>query len=119
MQNKPEDLWVQVLKGKYSRGEQGGSNLDAKPGDSKLWKDLSRIDERMAPLVSQQDHKLIWNPSSFGQFTVASAYNALLQIGDGSRHNVWKIIWQLHVPERVKVFMWLSSAPSKGLPQGN
>lgn len=56
---KPDELWVQVLRGKYGRGKHSGTKNEAKQGDSKLWKNLSKLEDKMEPFVSLQDQELV------------------------------------------------------------
>ena len=61
-------------------------------------------------------NKLIWAPTSSGQFTVSSAYkiirNSLCELKwaecSSSQHltSFWRCIWKMHMPNKVKVFAW-------------
>jgi hypothetical protein len=65
-----------------------------------------------------QKDKLIWAASTSGEFTVKSAYHLEKEIQDrknGECSNqalsqaIWKIIWNLKVPNATKVFLWRAS----------
>ena len=66
------------------------------------------------PLCSSwPDDKLIWHYTNHGRFTVKSAYQLQLSqrsAGGGSTSNpqteIWKLIWQLNIPPRIRVFAW-------------
>ncbi|CAL9022934.1 unnamed protein product, partial [Prunus brigantina] len=48
----------------------------------------------------------IWKHTANGVFTVKSAYQLLL--GDSSwNDSFWKVLWQLNLPPKLKVFLWL------------
>lgn len=42
-----------------------------------------------------------------GDFTVSSAYNKINYIPNSHSDDMWKQIWNIKSPERIKVFMWL------------
>jgi ribonuclease HI len=73
------------------------------------------------PLNNQGFHDFIaWNFTKNGRFTVRSAYHLqwkhqfgpsagqLALPGQAVTNPVWKIIWQLKVPAKVKIFIWRS-----------
>jgi ribonuclease HI len=41
-------------------------------------------------------------------FSIATAYNKLCDFRDNDSSSLWSKIWKLHVPERVRSFMWLA-----------
>ncbi|KAK8562688.1 hypothetical protein V6N12_010759 [Hibiscus sabdariffa] len=47
-----------------------------------------------------------WEPNS--QFSTRSAYSFLAHADVGRVNKVWKKVWQLRVPQWVRVFIWLS-----------
>jgi ribonuclease HI len=73
------------------------------------------------PLNTQGFHDFIaWNYTKNGRFTVRSAYylqwkhqfgpsaGQLALPGGSATNPVWKIIWKLKVPAKVKIFIWRS-----------
>ncbi|KAI5347913.1 hypothetical protein L3X38_000800 [Prunus dulcis] len=52
------------------------------------------------------EDKCIWQPTSNGQFSVKTAYNTFY-LDEGSANSKWDFIWKLHVPPKVKTFLWL------------
>jgi ribonuclease HI len=48
-----------------------------------------------------------WANDNHGQFTVSSAYELIMDYDPCADENVWKTIWKLQVPERVRCFIWL------------
>ncbi|CAL1358610.1 unnamed protein product [Linum trigynum] len=61
------------------------------------------------PMAAEEDQG-IWNLSSNGQFTASSAFKAISPQHQSSLPpSFWQRIWKLHVPERVRVFMWMAS----------
>ena len=64
--------------------------------------------------VSTRD-RLIWPHTQFGTYTVKSGYNLLSKEKENSNplnnnlapsQKVWKIIWSLSVPPKVRNFLW-------------
>ncbi|KAK8500333.1 hypothetical protein V6N12_068820 [Hibiscus sabdariffa] len=47
-----------------------------------------------------------WEPNR--QFSSQSAYMFLNTVMTVGQRDIWKRIWKLHVPQRVRVFAWLS-----------
>ncbi|CAL1392202.1 unnamed protein product [Linum trigynum] len=52
--------------------------------------------------------KIIWNLTSNGHFSVNSAFKAEQSSQSLQNDPIWKKIWRLHVPERVRVFVWMA-----------
>ncbi|KAL4319829.1 hypothetical protein GQ457_18G007350 [Hibiscus cannabinus] len=50
-----------------------------------------------------------WRWDSKRIFTSKSAYSFLVQHPGGSPNIIWKCIWSLQVPQRIRVFLWLSN----------
>ncbi|CAL1373122.1 unnamed protein product [Linum trigynum] len=60
--------------------------------------------------MAGEDDQSIWNLSSNGLFTASSAFKAISPQHQSSLPpSFWQRIWKLHVPERVRVFMWMAS----------
>lgn len=82
MRQKPGELWAQVLNGKYGRNEEGSLELVAKQDDSKLWKEMVRMDEKFRENVEITDirgaARTRWKSNKTGEFSTASAYNWLM-----------------------------------------
>ncbi|KAK8976477.1 hypothetical protein V6N11_007820 [Hibiscus sabdariffa] len=49
-----------------------------------------------------------WRWEKNGRFSTKSAYNYLCRETDDGRDSIWRRIWKLNVPQRVRVFVWLS-----------
>ena len=73
--------------------------------------------------VSTED-TLVWPLSSDGNYSVKSAYrllatkvtNGLPSLSSGDCSLLWKHIWKIHVPQRIKHFIWQAindSLPTK------
>ncbi|KAL4318195.1 hypothetical protein GQ457_18G013860 [Hibiscus cannabinus] len=50
-----------------------------------------------------------WRWEERRNFWMKSAYKFLMQEGDSLRDSKWRIIWSLRVPQRIRVFMWITS----------
>ncbi|KAK8628295.1 hypothetical protein V6N13_064004 [Hibiscus sabdariffa] len=50
-----------------------------------------------------------WRWSDKRDFSVGSAYSVLMGISERVRKSNWRDIWSLRVPQRVHVFMWLTT----------
>ncbi|XP_075661932.1 uncharacterized protein LOC142631608 [Castanea sativa] len=72
------------------------------------------------PLSSSSTHdRLIWAENRSGKFTIKSAYalaleekthNTRANCSDESiRRKIWKTIWQLKIPQKIKHFAWKAS----------
>jgi hypothetical protein len=48
----------------------------------------------------------IWPGDSLGRFTVSSAYQLLSGYREAEVEDMWRYIWKLDVPERVRFFIW-------------
>ncbi|KAH9710588.1 DNA mismatch repair protein MLH3 [Citrus sinensis] len=59
------------------------------------------------PLSTRQDEDCrFWLADTKGKFTVRSCYNVLNSAPTGSNSKVWKFLWGLEVPGKVKHFIW-------------
>ncbi|CAL1407041.1 unnamed protein product [Linum trigynum] len=58
------------------------------------------------PLATSDD-SLLWRPTSNGRFSTKSAYHLMMPSPQGGDHKLWKMLWNLPVPERIRCFMWL------------
>ncbi|KAL0302708.1 UNVERIFIED_CONTAM: hypothetical protein Scaly_3023600 [Sesamum calycinum] len=60
------------------------------------------------------DDILVWYYSSFGLFTVRSAYHLICSLENSpglsslfvNEHAWWRFVWQAKVPNKIKVFIW-------------
>ncbi|KAK8983781.1 hypothetical protein V6N11_009566 [Hibiscus sabdariffa] len=50
-----------------------------------------------------------WRWDDKREFRVSSAYTVLMQAGERVRSSKWSRIWSLKVPQRVKVFLWITA----------
>ncbi|CAI0402618.1 unnamed protein product [Linum tenue] len=58
--------------------------------------------------ISEEEYTLFWAPAADGKFSAKSAFSLLHQLPPDPDEKVWKAIWKLPVPERVRSFMWLT-----------
>lgn len=174
MYKNPNEIWVQVRFGKYHRRQEGESDMCAKTGDFRLWKELVKMEKvfrentimkmkngsetrvwldnwvkedgrlsrflctlKVNELVSMDGYRVsdqitqlvphdilrkiydmpqslevadadecLWKPEGKGRFSTASTYKWLFAAREDDNARVWRKIWKLKVPERVRVFMW-------------
>lgn len=50
---------------------------------------------------------LVWKYSPSGMFTIKSTYNALCGDSVSREERIWKLIWRVEVPNRIRAFLWL------------
>ncbi|KAH9768702.1 reverse transcriptase domain-containing protein [Citrus sinensis] len=61
------------------------------------------------PLNTRQDNdRWFWLADPNGEFTVRSCYNLLNSVSDVPNSKVWKFLWGLEAPGKVKQFLWRS-----------
>ncbi|KAK9008795.1 hypothetical protein V6N11_080273 [Hibiscus sabdariffa] len=83
--------------------------------DSDRLRDLlpSTVLEYMAatplPLARLGDDVPGWRWDEKRQFQVSSAYAVLMEVGERRHASSWSKIWSLQVPQRVRVFMWITA----------
>ncbi|XVE58507.1 hypothetical protein DITRI_Ditri04bG0175000 [Diplodiscus trichospermus] len=69
------------------------------------------IENKVAAFLLREDEdihdELCWVPTNNGEFSVSSAYTLSCSQQEGDGDNIWKEIWKLEVPNRVRAFMWL------------
>ncbi|GMI94853.1 hypothetical protein HRI_003154600 [Hibiscus trionum] len=82
--------------------------------------DVQRLDEVLPEVCIQQiiavyppspllgHDRLGWRNDKRSIFTVKSAYNSLVSNQPMEGANVWKMIWRLPVPQRIRAFIWLA-----------
>lgn len=51
--------------------------------------------------------KVLWAETADGIFTVKSSYEALYRFKFDLQDGIWKRIWRMGVPERIRTFIWL------------
>ncbi|KAK9044065.1 hypothetical protein V6N11_072385 [Hibiscus sabdariffa] len=61
-----------------------------------------------APTSHVGSDRCCWFGGKSGAFSVKSAYIQLAQDDWDIKDAKWKMLWGLHVPERIKYFLWLS-----------
>lgn len=67
---------------------------------------LLRIEAILLSSDNMVVDRFTWKYTSCGGFSVKFAYQLTLE-GMGSQPNaLWRILWRLHVPQRVRVFAW-------------
>lgn len=76
--------------------------------DSKLLKEaLERIATIMLAEEPHLTYGFYWRASSDGNFSIRIAYGLSLTSLLYESKPVWKKLWKLHVPHRVRSFLWL------------
>lgn len=113
MEVEPDTLWVKVLKSKYDRNSGTTRELIAKGSDSRLWKELTKLWEDFNKntcnsVTRTGEQQLIWLPGGRGVHSVASHYKWLCKSNGIQKHRKWKQVWKLQIPERVRVFFWMT-----------
>lgn len=64
-----------------------------------------------ALMLSEEENTediICWGSSTIGKFTIRSAYDIKTSRYDLPKDNVWKCIWKLKVPSRIRTFIWLT-----------
>ncbi|CAL1407011.1 unnamed protein product [Linum trigynum] len=56
--------------------------------------------------LSQEEDRLFWSGTADGRFSTKSAFALLTQRPPDPSEKIWKTIWRLPVPERIRTFMW-------------
>lgn len=72
--------------------------------------------------------RLIWAESQSGKYTVKIAYRLAYEVNRGSgnadcsnlstRKNVWKGLWRMNLPKKIKHFAWRAARNIAGLQRG-
>ncbi|CAL1408401.1 unnamed protein product [Linum trigynum] len=58
--------------------------------------------------MAAEDDTIFWSASSDGRFSAKSAYSLQNQRPPDPDEDVWKTIWSLPIPERIRSFMWMA-----------
>lgn len=58
------------------------------------------------PNPSGDDDVLVWRPSSDGNFSIKSAYKAMVSQKDQANDSIWFKIWKWPAYEKIKYFLW-------------
>jgi len=66
------------------------------------------------PLFNRQSEDIrIWKETNDGSYTVKSAYrictDLLHETTPPQNHTQWQLLWRLHVPPRVRAFLWCAA----------
>jgi ribonuclease HI len=67
---------------------------------------IERIKLIPPPCVEEGPDMRFWTGDPHGIFTISSAYKLLCGFHNMEADNIWKKIWKLSVPERVRCFAW-------------
>lgn len=74
MLHDPNELWVQVLNGKYGRGRAERGASVAKMSDSRLWKEIVKMWDNIRINTDWEHEQVVWKLSKNGKFTISSMY---------------------------------------------
>ena len=66
--------------------------------------------------ITSVEDKLVWPFTASGEYTVKSGYNFLVKVNSNTQaqgqldqdNGIWKLIWGLRIPNKVKNFIWRS-----------
>ncbi|CAL8164317.1 unnamed protein product [Prunus armeniaca] len=121
---REQGLWAQVFNAKYLRHCDILAAKDLHfQSSSNVWKEdgvwdfnclmeclpiniVNLILSIHAGYNGSGEDKCIWQATCNGQFYVKTAYNTFY-LDEGSVNWKWDFIWKLHVPPKVKTFLWL------------
>ncbi|KAF7815419.1 ribonuclease H [Senna tora] len=53
------------------------------------------------------NNKISWKYTKDGLFSVKTAYHSIMNSSNLEQNKVWSRIWHLHVPQRIRSFLWL------------
>lgn len=67
---------------------------------------VANIVKTPAAVYGSGNDKIIWNGTSNGKFSIASAYSILFN-NHGCADSSWNFIWKLPTPPKLKIFSWL------------
>ncbi|XP_019197383.1 PREDICTED: uncharacterized protein LOC109191252 [Ipomoea nil] len=90
-------LWSDYMHARYS-------DADARPSDSLARRRMRGMEDFVEENTIRSSGSLIWTPSSYGNFTFSTSYDALRE-----RKGVClssSSIWGRQIPFKVSVFMW-------------
>jgi hypothetical protein len=68
---------------------------------------LNKLIALLTPEDINDDDSNYWPYSKHACYSVVSAYNMLSELDQSEEDVMWKKIWKLQVPERVRSFIWL------------
>ncbi|CAL1358846.1 unnamed protein product [Linum trigynum] len=68
---------------------------------------MDKVTAIATDIISAEEDRLCWQPTSTGDFTAKSAYQIAFPAPQPTYQKVWKAVWNLQVPERVRHFIWL------------
>ncbi|CAL1353594.1 unnamed protein product [Linum trigynum] len=117
------DIWIaQVPLQELATGTIPEEDRDAKVADfvdeEGRWK-VEKFTNILPPEIQHQitavavdhmaaeDDTIFWQNTSDGKFSTKSAFCMLQHAPNHQDQRLWKNIWQLPVPERVRCFIWL------------
>jgi hypothetical protein len=66
-----------------------------------------KIGALLPPCDNNGNDKQICKENAGGNFSIAGMYHALCNYDLNNIDKVWKCIWRLKVPERVRTFVWM------------
>ncbi|KAF7801750.1 ribonuclease H [Senna tora] len=59
------------------------------------------------PSITHSQDMVAWKHSNDGWFSIKSAYQSITGLRNEDINTLWRKIWRLQVPQRVKSFLWL------------
>ncbi|XP_031116600.1 uncharacterized protein LOC116020256 [Ipomoea triloba] len=79
------------------------------------WEKLPPLPEDIKPkmetiMVHNGDDadETFWNPEASGKFSISSAYFLIKGYQTNLQDHIWKKIWNLEVPNKLKTFLWIA-----------
>ncbi|CAA0808310.1 Polynucleotidyl transferase- ribonuclease H-like superfamily protein [Striga hermonthica] len=70
---------------------------------------VMRIARTFPPRPTAGPDRIMWAPSQNGQFSTSTAYQALNPSDRPPEAPLWKSIWRVQAPQRVRTFLWLAA----------
>ena len=107
--SRRDALWVQVVRNKYQCGTDLIPCMDSRKPSSNTWQGIKNVWDKMREgMVVNNNEQVRWKLSKSGDFTVKSAYNLLNEV-ETHEDPLWNRIWKLKVPERCRMFTWITA----------
>ena len=104
-----DELWVRVLRTKYSCGNDLLLTIDIARQGFNVWSGIKNAWKTIKDsiVVVPGSNSARWIHSRNGVLTVSSAYDVFSSTQHVS-NNIWQKVWKLHTLHKCKCFMWFS-----------